>query len=138
MCAAFGPEFTAVEGSNTCIFIGGHVRVGFGSRGDSPDTGWATGTAVRVNAASGGAATGHLRLPGRGFHGNDRALRFRAAPSLSRFLPTSLGRVAEHIVFKVPPGLEDRARHFDRRRLSLCLTMRDFSGVALHLVQLRP
>jgi hypothetical protein len=63
MCAAFGPEFTAVEGSNTCIFIGGHVRVGFGSRGDSPDTGWATGTAVRVNAASGGAATGHLRLP---------------------------------------------------------------------------
>jgi hypothetical protein len=63
MCAAFGPEFTAVEGSDTCIFIGGHVRVGFGSRGgDSPDTGWATGTAVRVNAAS-GAATGHLRLP---------------------------------------------------------------------------
>ncbi len=57
MCAAYGPGFTAVEGSDTCVFIGGHVRVGFGSRGgDSPDTGWATGSAVRVNAASGSAA----------------------------------------------------------------------------------
>ena len=66
MCAAYGPGFTAVEGSDTCVFIGGHVRVGFGSRGgDSPDTGWATGTAVRVNAASSSSgAPGHLRLPG--------------------------------------------------------------------------
>ena len=66
MCAAYGPGFTAIEGSDTCVFIGGHVRVGFGSRGgDSPDTGWATGTAVRVNAASSSSgAPGHLRLPG--------------------------------------------------------------------------
>jgi hypothetical protein len=67
MCAAYGPGFTAVPGSDTCVFVGGHVRVGFGSRGgDSPDTGWATGSAVRVNAASGsggGLAPGHLRLP---------------------------------------------------------------------------
>ncbi|MGO9673341.1 MAG: hypothetical protein ACLPSF_04095 [Methylocella sp.] len=67
MCAAYGPGFTAVEGSDTCVFVGGHVRVGFGSRGgDSPDTGWATGSAVRVNSASGagaGLAPGHLRLP---------------------------------------------------------------------------
>ena len=67
MCAAFGPGFTAVKGSDTCVFIGGHVRVGFGSRGgDSPDTGWATGSAVRVNApgerGAGAIAPGHLRL----------------------------------------------------------------------------
>ncbi len=66
MCAAYGPGFTAVEGSDTCVFIGGHVRVGFGRGGDLPDTGWATGSAVRVNSASGGdgsLAPGHLRLP---------------------------------------------------------------------------
>ena len=67
MCAAYGPGFTAVPGSDTCVFVGGHVRVGFGSRGgDSPDTGWATGSAVRVNATSGsggGLVPGHLRLP---------------------------------------------------------------------------
>lgn len=67
MCAASGPGFRAVPGSDTCIFIGGHVRVGFGSRGgDSPDTGWATGSAVRVNApgerTAGALAPGHLRL----------------------------------------------------------------------------
>jgi hypothetical protein len=67
MCAAFGPGFAAVQGSDTCVFIGGHVRVGFGSHGsDSPDTGWATGSAVRVNApderGAGGIAPGHLRL----------------------------------------------------------------------------
>lgn len=67
MCAAFGPGFQAVEGSDACIFVAGHVRVGFGSRaGNSPDTGWATGSAVRVNAASGGDTVaitpGHLRL----------------------------------------------------------------------------
>jgi hypothetical protein len=67
-CAAYGPGFRAIEGGGACVFVGGHVRVGFGARGDSPDNGWASGPrAVRVNAGdqSGSAplATGHLRLP---------------------------------------------------------------------------
>ncbi len=66
--AAYGPGFSAVEGSDTCVWVGGHVRVEFGSRGTgSPDNGWANGGAVRVNSGDysgdGAKATpGHLRL----------------------------------------------------------------------------
>lgn len=70
-CAALGPGFAAVEGAGACVLVSGRVRVGYGPRGgDSPDTGWATGTAVRVNAAGAGAlAPGHLRLPDGGSGG---------------------------------------------------------------------
>ncbi|WP_036259836.1 hypothetical protein [Methylocapsa aurea] len=46
-CAAYGPGFTAVEGSDACVWVGGHVRVEIGSRGAaSPNNGWATGGAA--------------------------------------------------------------------------------------------
>src|ERR1700761_3036070 len=32
-CAAYGPNFTAVEGTGNCVKISGHVRVEFGSHG---------------------------------------------------------------------------------------------------------
>ena len=64
--AAHGPGFAAVEGADACVFIGGHVRVGFGNRGfDPPDSGWANGGAVRVNAnpsEGSGFEVDHLRL----------------------------------------------------------------------------
>lgn len=31
-CAVYGPDFTSVEGTQTCVKIGGHVRVEFGQR----------------------------------------------------------------------------------------------------------
>jgi len=54
-CAAFGPGFTAVDGTDTCVWVGGHVRLEIGSRmASAPDNGWAAGgaapAAVRVNA----------------------------------------------------------------------------------------
>lgn len=65
MCAAYGPGFKAIEGSDACVFVGGHIRVGFGTRvGASADNGWANGSTVKVNAAGVSAAgAGHLRLP---------------------------------------------------------------------------
>jgi len=64
--AAYGPGFAAVEGADACVFVGGHVRVGFGNRGfDPPDNGWASGGAVRVNAnpsQGSGFGVDHLRL----------------------------------------------------------------------------
>lgn len=53
-CAAFGPGFTAVDGADTCVWVGGHVRLEVGSRmASGPDSGWAAGgatpAAVRVN-----------------------------------------------------------------------------------------
>jgi hypothetical protein len=69
-CAAFGPGFTAVDGSDTCVWMGAHIRVGLGSRGsDSSNNGWASGSApVRVNAGDASndqedLAPSHLRLP---------------------------------------------------------------------------
>ncbi|ACK51817.1 hypothetical protein Msil_2901 [Methylocella silvestris BL2] len=63
--AEYGPGFSAVANSSTCIWVGGHVRVGFGPRGGSPDNGWANGGGpVRVNAGDGASRpmTGRLRL----------------------------------------------------------------------------
>jgi hypothetical protein len=68
-CAAYGPGFRAIEGGDACVFVGGHIRVGFGSRvGGSANNGWASGGALPVNASGDRAAaaplaTGHLRLP---------------------------------------------------------------------------
>lgn len=53
-CAAYGPGFTAVDGSDACVWVGGHVRLEVGSRmASAPDNGWAAGgvapAAMRVN-----------------------------------------------------------------------------------------
>jgi len=77
-CAAYGPGFTAVEGSSTCIRIDGHVRVeaGRGITSSSINNGWASGSARPASLhssddqiSSGNAINGadfgrsHLRLP---------------------------------------------------------------------------
>ncbi len=75
-CAAYGPGFTKVEGSETCIHIGGHVRVeaGMGSSATA-NNGSLSGNGARpasLRSSSddttntiGGAGLGrsHLRLP---------------------------------------------------------------------------
>jgi hypothetical protein len=64
LCAAYGPGFRAMEGGDACVFVGGRLRVGFGSRGaEAPNNGWASGSAVPVNAAGGAGLAGHLRVP---------------------------------------------------------------------------
>jgi hypothetical protein len=77
-CAAYGPGFTAVEGSETCIRVGGHVRVetGTGNLGSSANTGWASNGARPASLHSSSDDTSrlgpvngvdfpraHLRLP---------------------------------------------------------------------------
>lgn len=72
-CAAYGPEFTSVEGTDACVRIGGHVRVEFGAQnfGHARDNGWGrAGTApaaMRTDGYIGGDPSGfpasqHLRL----------------------------------------------------------------------------
>jgi hypothetical protein len=55
MCAAYGPGFTSVEGSSTCIRIDGHVRVeaGRGITSSSINNGWANGSAHPASLHSG-------------------------------------------------------------------------------------
>jgi hypothetical protein len=46
-CAVYGPGFAAAQGSDTCIWVGGHVRMQFGSRDSgSSNNGWASGGTV--------------------------------------------------------------------------------------------
>jgi hypothetical protein len=69
-CAAYGPEFAAVQGSDACVRIGGHVRVQMGtSAGLRPNSGWGAGNAsaatLRTDSAdprTNGAT--HLRVRG--------------------------------------------------------------------------
>ena len=68
-CSAYGPEFTAVEGSDVCARIGGHVRVQLGTNaGLRPEGGWNTGRASSAALRSGNApsqpAPSHLRIQG--------------------------------------------------------------------------
>jgi hypothetical protein len=79
ICAAYGPGFTSVEGSSTCIRIDGHVRVetGRGITTSSINNGWANGGARPASLQSntydegnsGNAINGlnfgrsHVRLP---------------------------------------------------------------------------
>jgi hypothetical protein len=43
-CAAYGPDYAAVEGGNSCVRIGGHVRVQLGSNtGLTPGSNWTAG-----------------------------------------------------------------------------------------------
>jgi hypothetical protein len=40
-CAIYGPDFVAIEGTSTCVRIGGRVRVEAGSHlTGSPNNGW--------------------------------------------------------------------------------------------------
>lgn len=72
-CAAYGPEFTSVEGTQACAKIGGHVRVEFGSRnfGQATDHEWGRGgtapAAMRTEGLVGSdlpefSTAHHLRL----------------------------------------------------------------------------
>ncbi len=76
-CAAYGPDFTSVEGTGACVKISGHVRVETGSHGlgragdnDYAQQGAATTAAMRteetVNGDAGDPAdfpySHHLRL----------------------------------------------------------------------------
>ncbi len=71
-CAAYGPDFTAVEGTQSCVKISGHVHVEIGSRTITSDNrGWVQGgtapAAMRSEETVGGdlgnlPAARHLRL----------------------------------------------------------------------------
>lgn len=74
-CAAYGPDFTSVAGSDACVQIGGRVRVEFSFRGSPYDAaaGFANSrpAAMRSDGASehatdilDGAEQGHLRVQG--------------------------------------------------------------------------
>ncbi len=59
-CAAYGPDFTSVEGTKTCAKIGGHVRVEFGSH----NFGQATDQATNHEWGRGGTAPAAMRTEG--------------------------------------------------------------------------
>ena len=65
--AEHGPGFASTPGGSACMWVGGHVRVGFGARrGSFSDVG-GDQNAMRVNAGDGAAAglaptSGRLRL----------------------------------------------------------------------------
>lgn len=72
-CAAYGPDFTSVEGTQSCVKIGGHVRVEVGSLnyGRTIDQDWSQGgtapAAMRTESPVGSDDSGypishHLRL----------------------------------------------------------------------------
>jgi hypothetical protein len=73
-CAAYGPEFTSVEGTETCVRIGGRVRVEFGAQSlhNAGRSGWGgAGTAPAAMRTEGPLSDGpaddfpqarHLRL----------------------------------------------------------------------------
>ncbi len=70
-CSAYGPDFAAVEGSDVCARIGGHVRVQLGTNaGLRSRTGWSAGQAASATLKSDGAAPAsgptptHLRVQG--------------------------------------------------------------------------
>lgn len=57
-CAAYGPDFTSVEGTGACVKISGHVRVEIGSHGlGHGDNGRVDGGYAR----QGGTATAAMR-----------------------------------------------------------------------------
>ncbi len=64
-CAAYGPDFTSVEGTQNCVRIGGHVRVDAGVRNTGEGAG-AAPAAMRSEEIEGGdsdlGGAEHLRL----------------------------------------------------------------------------
>ncbi len=69
-CSGYGPDYAAVEGSDTCVRIGGHVRVQMGTTaGLSSATDWGNGQASSATLHSDGpdqqaGPTRHLRVQG--------------------------------------------------------------------------
>ena len=61
-CAIYGPGFAAVAGSDTCIRIGGRVRVEAGNGRTSLNTGWADNGYVPAAADDIPAQRQRLRL----------------------------------------------------------------------------
>jgi len=70
-CAVYGPEFTSVEGTQTCVRIGGHVRVEFGAQAlnRAANYGWGRTAPAAMRSEgpvgadpSGMPAAQHLRL----------------------------------------------------------------------------
>lgn len=63
-CSVYGPDFTSVEGTQTCVRIGGHVRVELGPR--APGQAGAAPAAMRTEGILGGDSdfpgADHLRL----------------------------------------------------------------------------
>lgn len=63
-CSVYGPDFTSVEGTQTCVRIGGHVRVDLGPR--APAQAGAAPAAMRSEGLLGGdpdySGSDHLRL----------------------------------------------------------------------------
>lgn len=64
-CSGYGPDFTSVEGTQTCVRIGGHVRVELGPR--PPGQAGAAPAAMRTEGVLGGGDSDfpgaeHLRL----------------------------------------------------------------------------
>ena len=66
-CSSYGPDFAAVEGSNTCVKIGGRVRVQLGTNASlHPDT-WHASHAAPATLRSDSPVTAtanHLRIRG--------------------------------------------------------------------------
>ncbi len=42
-CVGYGPDFVAVDGSDTCVRVGGRIRVEAGNGSFNPNNGWASG-----------------------------------------------------------------------------------------------
>ena len=63
-CAAYGPQFTSVEGTDACVRIGGHVRVEFGPQniGHAINQGWGR-TAPAAMRSEGLVGVGPSGLP---------------------------------------------------------------------------
>ncbi len=49
-CAAYGPGFVSVDGADTCVKVGGHVRVEFGNGAARGNTGWDVGSSASAYA----------------------------------------------------------------------------------------
>jgi hypothetical protein len=65
-CAAYGPDFALVEGTHTCVRIGGHVRVQFSPSADVDpfETGsvHANATSAALHGESLDSDSGHVRV----------------------------------------------------------------------------
>lgn len=73
-CAVYGPDFASVAGSDTCVRIGGRVRVEYHVRRSSDDgsPGWAGNRPATMRSDAPmdemieGIEQGHLRVPSLG------------------------------------------------------------------------
>jgi Porin subfamily len=61
-CAAYGPDFTSVAGSDTCVRIGGRVRVQFYYHKSTSETGetWTTSRSITIHSEGTALPTNEL------------------------------------------------------------------------------